>query len=502
MDRCALRAPAQDDEDRLAHGTQAGRALQATSRTREGQRNTASARRSGRVRAGALWLRSRLFDAGAARWRCSARSRWAPRCYFAARNLPSYSALMSSQTGPDHRGARARRHRNRLARAELRPMADLRRDPAGDEGCDGLGRGPPLLFAFRRRSDRADPRGLGRVRRDDQRLARDLDDHPAAGAQHLPQFQPHARPQAARGGAGDGAGMRSSPRTQILELYLNKVYFGGGAYGIDSASRKFFSHSGDRASPAGGGDHRRPGQGAERAIRPPPMSMPRSAAANVVLEPDAANMARSPPHEAAGRSRRGQAQHETGQNSVRYFTDWALPQLDLLLPDDNTSRSRCGPRSTSACSARRPRRSRRTRPPGAQGALVSLDRDGAVLAMVGGTDYVEDQLQPRGQRGAPARIGMEAVRLSRRARGGLHARRPGDRRAGDDRRLEPAQFRRQLCRRNRCAQPPSPIRRTPSPRSSATKSASARSPRWRGASASPRRSRPSLDGARHLGSAR
>ncbi|MEO6389065.1 MAG: biosynthetic peptidoglycan transglycosylase, partial [Croceibacterium sp.] len=32
-------------------------------------------------------------------------------------------------------------------------------------------------------------------------------------------------------------------KQQILELYLNKVYFGGGAYGIDSASRKFFSHS-------------------------------------------------------------------------------------------------------------------------------------------------------------------------------------------------------------------------------------------------------------------
>ncbi|MEM1134180.1 MAG: biosynthetic peptidoglycan transglycosylase, partial [Pseudomonadota bacterium] len=32
-------------------------------------------------------------------------------------------------------------------------------------------------------------------------------------------------------------------KEQILELYLNKVYFGGGAYGIDSASRKFFNHS-------------------------------------------------------------------------------------------------------------------------------------------------------------------------------------------------------------------------------------------------------------------
>ncbi|HWU02701.1 MAG TPA: biosynthetic peptidoglycan transglycosylase, partial [Novosphingobium sp.] len=31
-------------------------------------------------------------------------------------------------------------------------------------------------------------------------------------------------------------------KDEILELYLNKVYFGGGAYGIDAASRKFFGH--------------------------------------------------------------------------------------------------------------------------------------------------------------------------------------------------------------------------------------------------------------------
>jgi penicillin-binding protein 1A len=35
---------------------------------------------------------------------------------------------------------------------------------------------------------------------------------------------------------------RKFSKDQILELYLNKVYFGGGAYGIDAASRKFFGH--------------------------------------------------------------------------------------------------------------------------------------------------------------------------------------------------------------------------------------------------------------------
>src|SRR3569833_3810697 len=38
---------------------------------------------------------------------------------------------------------------------------------------------------------------------------------------------------------------RQFSKDQILELYLNKVYFGGGAYGIDAASRKFFGHGAD-----------------------------------------------------------------------------------------------------------------------------------------------------------------------------------------------------------------------------------------------------------------
>ena len=39
-------------------------------------------------------------------------------------------------------------------------------------------------------------------------------------------------------------------KEEILELYLNRVYFGGGAYGIDAASRRFFGHSATELSPA------------------------------------------------------------------------------------------------------------------------------------------------------------------------------------------------------------------------------------------------------------
>src|SRR3954463_6796084 len=41
---------------------------------------------------------------------------------------------------------------------------------------------------------------------------------------------------------------RKFSKNQVLELYLNRVYFGGGAYGIDAASRKFFGHGADHLS--------------------------------------------------------------------------------------------------------------------------------------------------------------------------------------------------------------------------------------------------------------
>jgi penicillin-binding protein 1A len=75
------------------------------------------------------------------------------------------------------------------------------------------------------------------------------------------------------------------------------------------------------------------------------------------------------------------------QNSIRYFTDWALPQLDGLI-DEATAPidvwTTIDPSmQTAAASA-----ISTFAPANAQGALVALDRDGAVRAMVGGRDYV------------------------------------------------------------------------------------------------------------------
>ena len=179
---------------------------------------------------------------------------------------------------------------------------------------------------------------------------------------------------------------RKFSKRQILELYLNKVYFGGGAYGIDAASRKFFGHPAttidlpEAAIIAGlvkAPSSYSPTADAEAAIGRAGVVLDLmqdngkiSASQRAGVDLDDVKMAPEPP-----------------QNSVRYFTDWALPQLDLLIDEPNeplevytTIDLGMQRAATAAVQANAPK--------GAQGAMVSLDRDGAVRAMVGGLDYV------------------------------------------------------------------------------------------------------------------
>jgi penicillin-binding protein 1A len=174
-------------------------------------------------------------------------------------------------------------------------------------------------------------------------------------------------------------------KEQLLELYLNKVYFGGGAYGIDSASRKFFSHParelsiGEAAIIAG-------------LVKAPSRYSP---TADVQAAVDRAavvlRLMREQGYITADQASVNvdavQLKQQGGQNSVRYFTDWVLPQLDIFLPETSepievwTTLDIGMQRAASAAIEA-------NAPDAAQGAIVSLDRDGAILALVGGRDYV------------------------------------------------------------------------------------------------------------------
>jgi penicillin-binding protein 1A len=179
---------------------------------------------------------------------------------------------------------------------------------------------------------------------------------------------------------------RKFSKDQILELYLNRVYFGGGAYGIDAASRKFFGH---------GADHLSLGEAAIIAglVKAPSNYSPTAdieAArdrSGVVLQTMVKNGFIDAQTAAQVNPATVRIQETTNNNSVRYFTDWALPQLDTLIDQTNEPIdvwTTLDPGMQMVAD----KAIRANAPDGAQGALVSIDRDGAVRAMVGGKDYV------------------------------------------------------------------------------------------------------------------
>ena len=179
---------------------------------------------------------------------------------------------------------------------------------------------------------------------------------------------------------------RKFSKNQILELYLNKVYFGGGSYGIDAASRRFFGHGANHLSlaeaaivaglvkapsnysPTADADAAigRAGVVLETMVRAGKISAAQAEAA----DPTAVRLAPAPK-----------------QNSVRYFTDWALPQLDTLI-DNQTDPLDVWTTLDLGMQRAADRAVRADTPKGLQGALVAMERDGAVRAMVGGRDYI------------------------------------------------------------------------------------------------------------------
>ena len=123
---------------------------------------------------------------------------------------------------------------------------------------------------------------------------------------------------------------RKFSKDQVLELYLNKVYYGGGAYGIDAASRKFFGHGADTLSLSEAAviaglvkapSNYSPTADAEAAV----------GRAGVVIDQMVRNGFITAAEAAEAEPKSLHLAPEPKQNSVRYFTDWALPQLDTLI---------------------------------------------------------------------------------------------------------------------------------------------------------------------------
>ncbi len=179
---------------------------------------------------------------------------------------------------------------------------------------------------------------------------------------------------------------RKFTKDAILELYLNRVYFGGGAYGIDAASRKFFGHPASSLSLAEAaiiaGLVKAPSRYAPSAD---PIAARGRAATVIATMVDSASI--TPGEAAAADLASLRFVPQERQSGVRYFTDWVLAQVETLTDEVveplsvSTTLDPAGQRYAEAAIVAEA-------PGGTQGALIALAHDGAVKAMVGGRDYV------------------------------------------------------------------------------------------------------------------
>ncbi len=181
-------------------------------------------------------------------------------------------------------------------------------------------------------------------------------------------------------------------KTELLAIYLNRIYLGAGMFGVDAAARRFFDKSARDLSLAEAamiaGLFKAPS-------RYNPITNPESAQQRAAVVLDAMVQAEfidsATAHHVQQSPASAHGNRSTGKD-VRYATDWVMtqsadhvgvPQTDIVVVTtinpaiqrlaQNTLREAIEVHGTELNAN--------------QGALVTLAPDGRILAMVGGADY-------------------------------------------------------------------------------------------------------------------
>jgi penicillin-binding protein 1A len=189
---------------------------------------------------------------------------------------------------------------------------------------------------------------------------------------------------------------RKFTKDQILGAYLNRVYFGAGAYGVDSAARVYFGHGARQLTLW------------ESAVLAGLLKAPSrySPATNPELAEERAKVVIRAMQDAgylsadmAGKEIRHLKSNpamDVAGGASRYFTDWLIDQIDSFVAvaeRDIVVHTTLDPRLQLLAEEKQagllssvPAEEKIS-----QAALVTLGRDGAVLAMTGGVDYGASQ---------------------------------------------------------------------------------------------------------------
>jgi penicillin-binding protein 1A len=184
-------------------------------------------------------------------------------------------------------------------------------------------------------------------------------------------------------------------KAQILELYLNRVYFGSGAYGIEAAAQRYFAKSARKLtlpeaamlaglvqSPSRLAPSRNP-DGAERRA-----GLVLAAMAELkMIGDDAAKRALANP---------ARAVKPSGGGSANYVADWVMDAVDDLIghvEQDIVVDTTIDPTLQAAAEQALDDvlAQKGDKLDVSQGALVAMTPDGVVRALVGGSNYAESQ---------------------------------------------------------------------------------------------------------------
>ena len=188
---------------------------------------------------------------------------------------------------------------------------------------------------------------------------------------------------------------RKHSKAEILELYLNRVYFGSGAYGVEAAAQRYFGKSAKNVtlaeaamlaglvkSPSRLAPNRNP-EGAEKRAQTVLTAM---AEAKFITDAQAQASIGHPSYNVKA----------AGAGTVNYVADWIGEVLDDLIGqiDQNiVVETSIDPKLQSVAEASiiDELAAKSVKFNVSQGALVAMTPDGAVRAMVGGRNYAESQ---------------------------------------------------------------------------------------------------------------
>ncbi|WP_346296276.1 penicillin-binding protein [Rhodopseudomonas sp. P1] len=188
---------------------------------------------------------------------------------------------------------------------------------------------------------------------------------------------------------------RKHSKAEILELYLNRVYFGSGAYGVEAAAQKYFGKSakdvtlveaamlaGLVKSPSRLAPNRNP-EGAEKRAQ---IVLAAMAEAGFVTDKQAQAAIANPVYTVK----------PTGAGTINYVADWVTEVLDDLVGQIDQSiivETSIDPRLQSVAEAAiiDELAAKSVKYKVTQGALVAMTPDGTVRAMIGGRNYADSQ---------------------------------------------------------------------------------------------------------------